>query len=154
MANNLLIQNKKARFQYEFIEKFVAGIELYGTEIKSIREGKASLVDAYCRFSTHIQRPSRPELFILMNISEYSHGGYSNHEPRRERRLLLHRRELSKLVKKIKTTGFTIVPITKLVGSPVDIFDAPVSIVTGFTCAGFTSSAGSICAIPLMSSIS
>jgi SsrA-binding protein len=111
MAQDVLIQNKKARFQYEFIEKFVAGIELYGTEIKSIREGKASLIDAYCRFITHIQRPNKPELYILMNISEYSHGGYANHEPRRERRLLLHRRELAKLSKKIKTTGFTIVPI-------------------------------------------
>lgn len=111
MAANVLIQNKKARFQYEFVEKFVAGIELYGTEIKSIRQGKASLVDAYCRFVTHIARPGRPELYILMNISEYSHGGYANHEPRRERRLLLHRRELTKLSKKIKTTGFTIVPI-------------------------------------------
>jgi len=109
-ASNLLIQNKKARFQYEFIEKFVAGIELYGTEIKSIREGKASLVDAYCRFITHIDRPGRPELYILMNISEYSHGGYANHDPRRERRLLLQRRELTKLSKKIKTAGFTIVP--------------------------------------------
>ncbi len=111
MAQNILIQNKKARFQYEFIEKFVAGIELYGTEIKSIRQGKASLVDAYCRFITHINRPGKPELYILMHISEYSHGGYANHDPKRERRLLLQRRELNKLSKKIKTTGFTIVPI-------------------------------------------
>ncbi len=111
MAQNVLIQNKKARFQYEFIEKFVAGIELYGTEIKSIRQGKASLVDAYCRFFTHVHRPGKPELYILMHISEYSHGGYANHDPKRERRLLLQRRELDKLSKKIKTTGFTIVPI-------------------------------------------
>jgi SsrA-binding protein len=111
MAQNVLIQNKKARFQYEFIEKLVAGIELYGTEIKSIRQGKASLVDAYCRFVTHVNRPGKPELYILMHISEYSHGGYANHDPKRERRLLLQRRELDKLSKKIKTTGFTIVPI-------------------------------------------
>jgi SsrA-binding protein len=111
MAQNVLIQNKKARFQYEFIEKLVAGIELYGTEIKSIRQGKASLVDAYCRFVTHVNRPGKPELYILMHISEYSHGGYANHDPKRVRRLLLQRRELDKLSKKIKTTGFTIVPI-------------------------------------------
>jgi SsrA-binding protein len=65
MAQNVLIQNKKARFQYEFIEKLVAGIELYGTEIKSIRQGKASLVDAYCRFVTHVNRPGKPELYIF-----------------------------------------------------------------------------------------
>jgi SsrA-binding protein len=111
MASNVLIQNKRARFQYEFIEKFVAGIELYGTEIKSIRQGKASLVDGYCRFFTHIKRPNKPELYILMHISEYSHGGYANHDPKRERRLLLERRELNRLSKKIKTTGLTIVPI-------------------------------------------
>lgn len=110
MAQKLLIQNKKARFQYEFIEKFVAGIELYGTEIKSIRQGKANLTDAYCRFITNIRQPNKPELYVLMNISEYSHGGYTNHEPRRERKLLLHRKELNKLSKKLKTTGFTIVP--------------------------------------------
>jgi SsrA-binding protein len=111
MSTNILIQNKKARFQYEFLEKLVAGIELYGTEIKSIREGKASLVDAYCRFIANIYRPNKPELYLLMNISEYSHGGYTNHDPRRERRLLLQRRELDKLSKKVKATGLTIVPI-------------------------------------------
>ncbi len=111
MSSNVLIQNKKARFQYEFIEKFVAGIELYGTEIKSIREGKASLVDGYCRFISNVYRPNRPELYLLMNISEYSHGGYTNHDPRRERKLLLQRRELDRLSKKVKATGLTIVPI-------------------------------------------
>jgi SsrA-binding protein len=111
MSSNVLIQNKKARFQYEFLEKFVAGVELYGTEIKSIRAGKASLVDGYCKFFTHIKRPSKPELYILMHISEYSHGGYINHDPRRERKLLLQRRELDKLFKKVKATGLTIVPI-------------------------------------------
>jgi SsrA-binding protein len=111
MTSNILIQNKKARFQYELIEKFVAGIELYGTEIKSIREGKASLVDGYCKFISNIHRLTKPELYLLMNISEYSHGGYTNHEPRRERKLLLQRRELDKLFKKVKATGLTIVPI-------------------------------------------
>ncbi len=110
MSQKILIQNKKARFLYEFIEKFTAGIELYGSEIKSIREGKANLTDAYCRFIPNLKNLNKPELYVLMNISEYSHGGYANHEPRRERKLLLHRKELNKLSKKIKTTGFTIVP--------------------------------------------
>jgi SsrA-binding protein len=111
MSSNILIQNKKARFQYEFLEKFVAGIELYGTEIKSIRDGKASLVDGYCKFIPNFKKPTKPELYILMNISEYSHGGYANHDPRRERKLLLQRRELDKLAKKVKATGLTIVPV-------------------------------------------
>ncbi len=110
MAQKILIQNKKARFLYELLEKYTAGIELYGSEIKSIREGKANLTDAYCRFIPNLKKPDKPELYVLMNISEYSHGGYANHEPRRERKLLLHRKELNKLAKKIKTTGFTIVP--------------------------------------------
>jgi SsrA-binding protein len=110
---DIYIQNKKARFQYEFIEKLVAGIELCGTEIKSIRAGHASLVDAYCRFIPNFKKPDKPELYLLMNISEYSHGGYSNHDPKRERKLLLKRRELNKLSMKVKTAGLTIVP-TKL----------------------------------------
>lgn len=69
MSSNILIQNKKARFQYEFLEKFVAGIELYGTEIKSIREGKASLVDGYCKFIPNNKKPTKTELYLLMSIS-------------------------------------------------------------------------------------
>ncbi|MFN8258159.1 MAG: SsrA-binding protein SmpB [Bacteroidales bacterium] len=111
MASEIHIQNKKARFEFEFLENFVAGIELCGSEIKSIRAGHASLVDAYCRFIPNLKRPDKPELYILMNISEYSHGGYSNHDPKRERKLLLKRRELDKLSKKVKIAGLTIVPI-------------------------------------------
>jgi len=111
MAGDIFIQNKKARFEFEFLENFVAGIELCGTEIKSIRAGHASLVDAYCRFIPNFRKPDKPELYILMNISEYSHGGYSNHDPKRERKLLLKRRELNKLSRKVKTAGLTIVPI-------------------------------------------
>ncbi len=110
-TSDIVIKNKKARFQYEILEVFTAGIELLGTEIKSIRAGKASLVDAYCRFIPNQKRPDKPELYILMHISEYSHGGYANHDPRRERKLLLTRRELNKLSKKVKTTGYTIVPL-------------------------------------------
>jgi SsrA-binding protein len=106
-TNNIVIKNKKASFDYEFIETFVAGIVLTGTEIKSIRLGKASLVDTYCIFV-------RQELWMKnMNISEYFYGSYNNHEARRERKLLLNRKELNKIERLSQTTGFTIIP-TKL----------------------------------------
>ncbi|MBR4441131.1 MAG: SsrA-binding protein SmpB [Bacteroidales bacterium] len=98
------IKNKKASFQYEFLEKYIAGIQLLGTEIKSIRDGKAALTDSYCSFTDH-------ELYVKMFIGEYSHGGYVNHDPRRERKLLLQRKELDKLEKKVQNTGLTIVPL-------------------------------------------
>lgn len=104
MASELNIKNKKASFQYEFLEKYVAGIQLLGTEIKSIRDGKAALTDSYCSFTDH-------ELYVKMYIGEYSHGGYVNHDPRRERKLLLQRKELNKLEKKVQNTGLTIVPL-------------------------------------------
>ena len=97
------IKNKKASFNFEFIERFVAGIVLGGTEIKSIRQGKASLVDAYCFFEGD-------ELWVSgMHIAEYSFGSYNNHDPKQDRKLLLSRRELNKLKKKSEEKGFTIV---------------------------------------------
>ena len=93
--SELNIKNKKASFQYEILEKYVAGIQLLGTEIKSIRDGKAALTDSYCSFTAH-------ELYVKMYIGEYSHGGYVNHDPRRERKLLLQRKELNKLEKKVE----------------------------------------------------
>ena len=97
------IKNKKAWFNYEILEKFVAGIQLVGTEIKSIRMGKASLAEAYCFFKDH-------ELFVRnMTIAEYSHRGYMSHEPDRDRKLLLNRRELNKLEKKINEKGLTLI---------------------------------------------
>ncbi len=110
-APDIVIKNKKARFQYEIIEVFTAGLELVGTEIKSIRLGKASLVDAYCHFIPNLNKPDKPELYIRMQIAEYFFGSYNNHEPRRERKLLLTRRELKKISRKVKTTGLTIVPL-------------------------------------------
>jgi len=104
MAQKINIRNKKATFEYEIIEKFVAGIQLFGTEIKSIRSGKASLVDSYCVFE-------KSELWVKMNISEYTHGGYYNHDPRRDRKLLLKRQELGRLEKKVKTSGLAIIPL-------------------------------------------
>ncbi len=97
------IKNKKASFDYEFIERYVAGIKLTGTEIKSIRLGKASLVDAYCLFNDN-------ELFVRgMHVSEYDWGSYLNHDPRRDRKLLLTKKELTKLHRKAEDKGNTIV---------------------------------------------
>lgn len=99
------IRNKRAYFEYEILEKFVAGIQLVGTEIKSIRGGRATLGEAYCRF-TDLQ------LFIVnMNISEYDFGNINNHEARRDRKLLLNKKELEKLQKKTKESGLTIIPL-------------------------------------------
>jgi SsrA-binding protein len=105
MSNTINIRNKKAWFDYEILEKSVAGIQLTGTEIKSIRMGKASLVDSYCYFDNN-------ELWIKgMRISEYNQGSYNNHEPYRDRKLLLHRKELNKLEKRVREKGFTLVAL-------------------------------------------
>ncbi len=99
------IRNKKASFEYEFLENYTAGIVLTGTEIKSIRAGKASLVDSYCYFSGG-------ELYVKnMHIAEYFYGSYNNHLARRDRKLLLNKKELRKLQRGIQETGFTIVPV-------------------------------------------
>jgi SsrA-binding protein len=102
--NNIVIKNKKASFDYEFIETFVAGIVLTGTEIKSIRLGKASLVDSFCLVI-------RGELWARnMYVAEYFYGSYNNHEARKDRKLLLNKKELKKIEQLAKNTGFTIVP--------------------------------------------
>ena len=102
--SNVNIRNKKAWHNYEILEKFEAGLQLYGTEIKAIRQTQASLSDSFCHFI-------KGELYANFHISEYSHGTYSNHEPKRERKLLMHRRELDKLESKVATKGLTIVPL-------------------------------------------
>ena len=100
------IENRRAGFDYAFLEKFVAGLVLTGTEIKSIREGKAALVDSYCYFS-------KGELWIRnMHISEYSEGTHYNHEPNRERKLLLNRAEIDKIERKVSEKGSTVVPLS------------------------------------------
>jgi SsrA-binding protein len=104
MGNAIKIKNRRASFEYYLVEKLVAGIQLTGTEIKSIRAGKVSLADAYCLFSGG-------ELFVKeMHIAEYTMGTHYNHEPKRDRKLLLTRRELKKLENKTREKGFTIVP--------------------------------------------
>ena len=98
------IKNRRASFDYSFIETFTAGIVLVGTEIKAIREGKASLVDSFCYFRNG-------ELFIKsLNISIYTEGNLYNHEPTRERKLLLNKQELTKIQKKMIDKGLTIIP--------------------------------------------
>ena len=105
MSSKINIKNRKASFEYQFIDTFVAGISLVGTEIKSIRNNKANISDAYCVFIDD-------ELFVKnLHIAEYPNGGYINHEPKRERKLLLNRRELNKMYGKIKEKGLSIIPI-------------------------------------------
>jgi SsrA-binding protein len=102
---NITIKNKKASHDYEFVEKFVAGIKLTGTEIKSIRLGKATIADSYCLFENG-------ELYLRgMHISEYWWGNLNNHDPIRDRKLLLTKRELRKMSRKVKETGLTIIVI-------------------------------------------
>ena len=98
------IKNKKAAFDYHFVDTYTAGIVLTGTEIKSIRMGKASLVDTFCYIHND-------EMWVKgMNISPYFYGSYNNHEARRDRKLLLNRREIRRLKEDTKAVGFTIVP--------------------------------------------
>lgn len=105
MDNKVSIKNKKATFQFEVIERFTAGIVLTGTEIKSIRMGKASFVDTYCHFVND-------ELWVKgLHIAEYDWGTYNNHDPRQERKLLLNRKELNKLQRRSQEKGLTIVAL-------------------------------------------
>jgi SsrA-binding protein len=98
------IKNKKASFEYFFVDTFTAGIVLTGTEIKSIRLGKASLVDTFCYINNG-------EVWVKgMNVSPYFYGSFSNHEAKRDRKLLLRKREIQKLLEETKNPGFTIVP--------------------------------------------
>lgn len=106
MQKNINIQNKKARFEYEILDKYIAGIQLTGTEIKSIRQSKARITESFCEFN------ERGELFIVnMYIQEYMFGHHFNHNPKSERRLLLNKRELRSLKKDVEAKGNTIVPL-------------------------------------------
>lgn len=106
MQKNINIQNKKARFLYEILDKYTAGIVLTGTEIKSIRTSKASIAESFCEFN------EQGELFVInMTIEEYAYGTYYNHRPKAERKLLLNKKELKKLQKEVQNTGLTIIPL-------------------------------------------
>ena len=105
MSSKVNIKNRKASFEYQFIDKYVAGIMLLGTEIKSIRNNKANISDAHCVFIDN-------ELFVKnLHIAEYSNGGQNNHKPKRQRKLLLNKQELSKMIGKVKEKGMAIIPI-------------------------------------------
>ncbi len=111
MDNNIKIRNKRGSWEYFLVEKFVAGIVLTGTEIKSIRNGKASLAESYCYFEGG-------ELFVRnMHIAEYSYGTYNNHLAKRDRKLLLNKRELKRLNRQVKEKSMTIVPVLLFVNT-------------------------------------
>ena len=106
LQKNIKIKNRKARFEYDIINTYTAGIVLTGTEIKAIREGKASIAESFCEFN------NRGELFVInMTVQEYSHATHFTHNPKSERKLLLNKNELKKLEKEVKNTGLTIVPL-------------------------------------------
>jgi SsrA-binding protein len=101
---NINIKNRRASFEYHFLDNYTAGIQLTGTEIKSVREGKVNLTDGFCIFIDN-------ELWLKnVHIAEYKEGTYNNHEPKRPRKLLLNRQELKKLQNKLKEQGLTIIP--------------------------------------------
>ena len=104
IKNDVLIKNKRATFDYELLETFTAGIVLTGTEIKSIRQGRASLVDTFCIVE-------KGEVWVKnMYVAEYFYGTYNNHVARRDRKLLLNKKEIRKIFDAIRTSGFTVVP--------------------------------------------
>lgn len=105
LQKNVKIKNRKARFEYEILDTYTAGIVLRGTEIKAIREGKASIAESFCEFANG-------ELFVInMTVQEYSYASHFSHNPKTERKLLLNRKELKKLEKEVKNTGLTIIPL-------------------------------------------
>jgi SsrA-binding protein len=105
LKNKINILNKRASFEFSFLEKYVAGMQLTGTEIKSIRDGKCNITDGYCFFKDN-------ELWVKnILITEYDKGTHYNHEPKRDRKLLLNKSEINKLLKKLKDQGLTIVPL-------------------------------------------
>ncbi|MFK7833902.1 MAG: SsrA-binding protein SmpB [Winogradskyella sp.] len=106
MQKTVNILNKKAKFQYEILDKYTAGIVLSGTEIKSIRSGKASIAESFCEFN------DRDELFVInMTVEEYKYGNHYNHRPKAERKLLLNKKELKKLKKEMDVKGIAIIPL-------------------------------------------
>ncbi len=106
MQKKINILNKKAKFQYEILDKYTAGIVLTGTEIKSIRSSQASIAESFCEFN------EQGELFVInMTVQEYAYGNYYNHRPKAERKLLLNKKELKKLLKEVNTSGLTIIPL-------------------------------------------
>ncbi|MBT8286095.1 MAG: SsrA-binding protein SmpB [Flavobacteriaceae bacterium] len=112
MQKKINIKNKKASFEYELLETHIAGIVLAGTEIKSLRLGKASITESFCEFN------EAGELFVInMQIDEYSHATHFNHQPKAARKLLLNKNELKKLHKEVKASGLTIIPLSLFINN-------------------------------------
>lgn len=112
MQKNINIKNKRARFDYEILDTYTAGIVLGGTEIKSIRLGKASISESFCEFN------EKGELFVInMQVDPYSHGGHYNHLPKAARKLLLNKGELKKLRKEVVASGLTIIPLNLFINA-------------------------------------
>ena len=104
-GTKLISDNRKARFEYELLEKFEAGVMLQGTEVKSLRDGKLSLTEAYCRVD------GQGEVYLMeAHIAPYGHGNRTNHDPIRPRKLLLHKQEINRLIGKVREKGLTLVP--------------------------------------------
>mgnify|MGYP006208999269 CR=1 FL=1 len=104
-SNKIFASNRKANFQFILLEKFEAGLSLLGSEVKAIREGKVNIKESYVKINNN-------ELFVIgMNIGDYSHKGYSSHSPTREKKLLLHKIEILKIIKEVNIKGKTIIPI-------------------------------------------
>jgi len=121
----LVFRNKRAYFDYEVTDKFEAGIQLQGTEVKSIRDGKVSIVGSFCYFNSDC------ELFIKdMDIAIYEEGSYNNHEPKRERKLLMHKKELIKLKEKFDEKGFSVIPL-RLYPNSRNIFKVEIGLAKG-----------------------
>jgi SsrA-binding protein len=125
MKKNIEIKNKKAGFEFHIIQSYEAGVMLSGTEVKSVRYAKANINEAYCAFD------KSGELWIKnMHISEYDLGTYNNHEPKRDRKLLLNKQELTKLHRRVMEKGYTIVPL-KLYTSERGIIKIEIALATG-----------------------
>lgn len=124
MSAKINIVNKKAGYNYHLEEKYIAGIALTGTEVKSVRNNNASLAEAYCVFKNH-------ELYLVqMHISEWKYGSYLNHNPTRERKLLLQKKELRKLKKGIEAEGYTLIPV-RVFTSPIGLIKIEIALAKG-----------------------
>ncbi len=105
MQQKINIKNRKARFNYELLDRYTAGIQLGGTEIKSIRAGKASIAESFCEIK-------EGEVWCVnMHIDEYQYGSYYNHKPKRDRKLLLQKKEIKKMERKLQDKGMTMIPL-------------------------------------------
>ncbi len=124
MGIKVVADNRKARFNYEILEKLEVGLMLQGSEVKSLREGRANLGDGYAKFN------GSGGVLCSVHISPYSHGGYANHEPLRPRKILLHKRELLKWLGKLKNKGLTVVPL-KLYFNPKGLVKCELALARG-----------------------